>query len=249
MASPETESKLPYLPPEIWSKIFAEVSNHSDYTEFVRLWTQHRRVSSAFKSEIERTLIHQYLKKPIINVQLMPMLSALGAQRVECTDTSAEKKMGIDDCEDIEEAHRSEILVILKFHQLSPNENEITFKYQDPCTRPVDWSKLEHLNGTVMLRPLKLLMNTTIQNLPAQVEWLIHSEGRLSLSLTFDWKQFFSMFIVRDAQTYNQYFVDRRLTFACLCRGRLKDGTLEMCRGHGPRVAHEGRMGMEHEFG
>ena len=235
MASPETESKLPYLPPEIWSKIFAEVSNHSDYTEFVRLWTQHRRVSSAFKSEIERTLIHQYLEKPIINVQLMPMLSALSAQGAECTDESAEKRWEADGCEAVDQGFQSEIFVSLKFHQLSPNENEITFKYEAPRTEPVDWSNLVYYHGTVMLRPLKLLMNTTIQNLPAQVEWLVNSEVRLSLILTFDWKQLFSMFIVRYAQIYNQYFVDRRLIFASLCRGRLKDGKLEMCRGHGRR--------------
>ena len=229
MASPETKRKLPYLPPEILTKIFAEASNHRDYSEFVQLWTQCRHASSVFKSEIKRTLIHQHLKKPTIYVRLMPILSAL-------VFGPAEETGEISEYECIDLVHNSEISPLpLKFYQLSPNQNEITFRYQDYPGHEVsgEWPKFDHLSGKVMLRPHTMFMHTTAQHLPAQVEW-VNRNGQVTLSLTFGWKQLFSMFIVRDARTYEQFFMSRRLfPFNPPCRGRFGDGTARMCLGHG----------------
>ncbi len=231
MASPDIQRKLPYLPPETWSKILAEVSYHRDFREFVHLWTQYRRVSSVFKSEIERTLIHQHQNKPTIYLRLIPMLSALFSQALaKSTNMSAEEMTETDEYEYIEIAHSSDPLVPLRFYQLSPNENEITFRYQNLSIEE-EWPKAEHLYGKVMLRPHAMLMHTTLQHLPAQVEWVNRNE-QVTLSLTFDWKQLFSMFIARDAHTYNQYFSYRRFPFAPPCRGQFSDGTVRMCMEH-----------------
>ncbi|KAK0511837.1 hypothetical protein JMJ35_005687 [Cladonia borealis] len=226
MASPETKRKLPYLPPEILTKIFAEASNHRDYSEFVQLWTQCRHASSVFKSEIERTLIHQHLKKPTIHVKLMPILSAL-------VFGPAEEAREISEYEYIDLVHSSDISLPLEFHQLSPNENEITFKYQRYRWEGEEWPDFDHLSGKVMLRPHTIFMHTTLQHLPAQTEW-VNRDGKVTLSLTFDWKQLFSMFIARDARTYKKFFTSPRFfVFDPPCRGRFGDETARMCTGHG----------------
>lgn len=185
MASPDTQRKLPYLPPETWSKILAELSYHRYFRDFVHLWNQYRRVSSVFKSEIERTLIHHHLKEPTIYLKLIPMLSALFSQALaKSTKTSPEEMMETDEYEHIEFAHGSDIMGSLKLYQLSPNENEITFRYQDLSIEE-EWPKFEHLYGKLMLRPHSMLMHTTLQHLPAQVEWVKRNE-QVTLSLTFD---------------------------------------------------------------
>ena len=229
MASPHTERTLPYLPREIWSKILAEVSYHRDFRELAYVWTQYRRVSSVFKSEIERTLIQQHLKRPTIYVKLLPMLSAL---IFNSTKTSPEEMIETDGYEHIELVHSCDVLVPLRFHQLSANENEITFRYHHIDAEPDGWPNFEHLSDEVMLRPFSMFMHSTLQHLPVQVEWVNRNE-QVTLSLTFDWKQLFSMFITRETLTYNQYFVYGRFRFAPPCRWRYVDGTARMCMEHG----------------
>ena len=66
--------------------------------------------------------------------------------------------------------HSSEISsLLLKFHQLSPNENEITFRYQRYLCEGEEWPYFDHLSGKVMLRP-SMYKNTTAQHLPTQAE-------------------------------------------------------------------------------
>ena len=227
MTSAETKTKLHYLPPEILTKIFAKASNHRDYREFVQLWTQCRRASSVFKREIERTLIHQHLRKPTMHVSLMPILSAL-------VFGPAYEMGEMSEHECIDLVHSSEISsLLLKFHQLSPNENEITYRYQRCLWEGEEWPDFDHLSGRLMLRPSTMSMHTTLQHLPVQAEWVNRNE-KVSLSLTFDWKQLFCMFMARDARTYEQFFMSRRLfPFNPPCRGRFGNGTVRLCMGHG----------------
>ena len=155
----------------------------------------------------------------------MPILSALVFGPAYETGEMSEYE-----CIDL--VHSSEISPLpLKFYHLSPNENEITFRYQG-FTRGEEWPKPDHLSGKLMLRP-SVSKNTTAQHLPAQAEWVNRNE-KVSLSLTFDWKQLFCMFIARDARTYEQFFMSRRLfPFNPPCRGRFGNGTVRLCMGHG----------------
>ncbi len=83
-----------------------------------------------------------------------------------------------------------------------------------------------------MIRPLAMWTHPTLQHLPAQVEWINRNE-RVTLSLTFDWRQLFSMFIARDDATYNQYFSRKQFVFGPPCRWRVADGTARKCMEHG----------------
>ena len=233
MASPDTERKLPYLPAEIWSKILAEVSKHHNYREFVPVWTQYRHVSSVFKNEIEKTFIDHHLKKPTIYVDPFAVLSDLFNQElVKAGKMSEEEMMEPDIYGVVELAHSTVVRLPCKFHQLSPDENETTFRYQDESIETDEWPKFEHLSGKVMLRPASLLVHTTCQHLPVQIEWINRNE-QVTLSLTFNWKQLFSMFIARDSHTQSQYFVYRRFHFGRPCRWPSgADGTVGMCREH-----------------
>lgn len=233
MASLDTERKLPYLPPETWCKILAEVSKFHDHREFVHLWTQLRHVSSVFKSEIENTLIDQHLKKPTIHIDLFAALSALFNQElVKAGKMSEEEMMEPDIYGWVELAHSSVVWLPLRFHQLSSNENDITFRYGGVSTESDEWPKFEYLSGKVMLRPLPMSLQTTLQHLPVQIEWVNRNE-QVALSLTFDWKQLFSMFIARDHLTYNHYLRYRRFRFARPCRWPSgDDGTVRLCREH-----------------
>ena len=227
MASPDTERELPYLPTEIWSMILIEVSKHHDYMEFVHLWTQYRRVSSMFKREIEKTLIDQHLKKPTIYVDLA-VLSILFNQALVKAGKMSEEEMMEPDISGVVTA----ICVPLTFHALAPEENEITFRYQDKSTETDEWPIWEYLSGRMMLRPKPMLMHTTCQHLPVQIEWVNRNE-QVTLSLTFDWKQLFSMFIARDSHTHSRYFVYRRFHFGRPCRWPSgAEGTVRMCREH-----------------
>ena len=233
MASPDIERKLPYLPPETWCRIIAEVSKHHDYREFVHLWTQYRHVSSVFKSEIEKTLIDQHIKKPTIHLDLFAVLSNLFNQELVKTGKMSEEEMMEPDIYGVLElAHGSVVWLPCRFHQLSPNEKEITFRYQDDSAEIYEWPKFEYLSGKVMLRPAVMLMHTTCQHLPVQIEWVNRNE-RITLSLTFDWKQLFSMFIARDSNAHSRYFTYRRFHFGRPCRWPSgDDGTVRMCREH-----------------
>ena len=132
----------------------------------------------------------------------------------------------------VELAHSSVVWLPLRFQQLSPNENEITFRYEEVSTESDEWPKLENLSGKVMLRPLTMLMHTTCQHLPVQSEWVNRNE-QVTLTLTFDWKQLFSMFIARDSHTHILYFIYRRFHFGHPCRWPSGlDGTVRMCREH-----------------
>ena len=178
-----------------------------------------------FKRETGRTLIHQHLKKPTIHVNLIPIISAL-----VCGPAYETGEMSEYECIDL--VHSSEISsLLLKFHQLSPNENEITFRYQRYLWEGEEWPDFDHLSGKVMLRP-SMSKNTTTQHLPVQAKW-VNRDGRVTLSLTFDWKQLFCMFIARDAKTYKNFFTSRYFLFTLPCRGRCKDGTARKCLGHG----------------
>ena len=228
MASPHSERKLPYLPAEIWSKIRAEVSKHDDFREFVALWTQYRRVSSVLKSEIEKTLIDQHLKKPTIYVDPFVAVSHLLNQESFKAGKMSEEEMMEPDIYGVPTA----VCLALTFYALAPEENEITFQYQGESIETDEWPNLEYLSGRMMLRPNSMLMHTTCQHLPVQIEWINRNE-QVTLSLTFDWKQLFSMFIARDSHTHSLYFVYRRFHFGRPCRWPSGvDGTVRMCREH-----------------
>ncbi len=131
MAPPDIARKLPHLPAETWSKILAELSNHRHYGEFVHLWTHYRRVSSLFKSEIEKNLNRQERKRPTIYLHLTAMLTDLLDQEMfKASGMSAEEMMEIDKREKVELVDSGVGRLPLRFHQLSPNKNEITFRYQ-----------------------------------------------------------------------------------------------------------------------
>ena len=233
MASPDAERKLPSLPPETWCKIIAEVTEYHDYKEFDYLWTQYRHVSSVFKSEIEKTLIDQHLKMAAIYLDLFAVLSDLFNQAlVKAGKMSEEERMEPDIYGVVELAHSSVVWLPCKFHRLSPNEKEITFRYQDASLETNEWPQFEYLAGKVMLRPVSMLWHPTCQHLPVQIEWINRNE-RVSLSLTFDWKQLFSMFIARDSMAHTRYFGSRRFHFGRPCRWPSgDDGTVRMCLEH-----------------
>ena len=185
MAPPDTQRTLPSLSPEMWSNILAEVSHPRDFRKFVHLWTRYRCGSSVFRSEIDRTLIHQHLKAPTIYLKLILMLSALFSQTLaKSTKTSPKEMMETGEHEYIELAHGSDMMVDLRFYQLSPNENEITRIYQDLSIEE-EWPNFEHLYGKVLLRPHSMLMHTIFQHLPTQVEWVNHNE-QVTRTLTFN---------------------------------------------------------------
>ena len=227
IASPDTERELPYLPPEILSKILPQVSNLHDYREFVHLWTQYRHVSSVFKNEIEKALIDQHLTKPTIYIDILAVLSDLFTQAsVKEGELSEEERMKP------ELYHISVVCLSCKFHQLSPSGKEITFRYQELSIEEDGLPKYEYLSGKVMLRPASMWMHTTRQHLPVQIEW-INRNKRVTLSLTFDWKQLFSMFVARDCNSHNRYFISRRFHFGRPCRWPSgDDGTVRMCTEH-----------------
>lgn len=227
MASPDIERELPYLPPEILSKILPQVSNLQDYGEFVHLWTQYRHVSSVFKSEIEKAIIDQHLKKPAIYIDPFTVLSDLFNQALV-----KEGKMSEKERMKPELYHSSVVYLSCKFHQLSPSGKEITFRYQDWSIETDGWPEFEYLSGKVMLRQATMWMHPTRQHLPVQIEW-INRNKRVTLSLTFDWKQLFSMFVARDYNSHSRYFVYRRFHFGRPCRWPSgDDGTVRMCTEH-----------------
>ena len=171
MASPGTERKLPSLPAEIWHKIIVEVSKFHDYREFIHLWTQYRHVSSLFKSETEKALIDQHLKKPTIYIDLFAVLSNLFNQELVKSGKISEEQMLEPDIYGVVElAHSPVVWLPCKFHQLSPNEKEITLRYQDASLETDEWPKFEYLSGKVMLRPASMLWHTTCRHLPVQIE-------------------------------------------------------------------------------
>ena len=194
MVSRDIERKLPHLPAEIWSKILAELSIHRDYGEFVHLWTHYRHVSSIFKNEVEKNTISQtnHYSTPTIYLPLSAMLTDLLDQEIfKASNMSAEEMMEKDKWETWELADTGIGRLPLRFHQLSPNKNEITFIYKDVSIETDGWPEFEHLCGKSMIRPLTMWAHPTLQHLPAQVEWINRNE-RVTLSLTFDWKQLFS---------------------------------------------------------
>ena len=238
MASPGTERKLPSLPAEIWHKIIAEVSKFHDYGEFIHLWTQYRHVSSVFMSETEKALIDQHLKKPTMYVDLFAVLSALFNQELVKSGKMSEEKMLEPDIYGvIELAHSSVIWLPLTFYQLSTTNNkDITFRYEGGDVSPTSdqWPKFSHLSGKVMLQPLEMGLQTTPHHLPVQVEWVNRNE-QVALSLTFDWKQLFSMFLIRFHHTYKSYFRYGDFRFARPCPWPLGDDrTLRLCKVHEP---------------
>lgn len=54
--------------------------------------------------------------------------------------------MEYDENENIDLVHGSEISLLLTFHQLSPNDNEVTFIDQDYSIEE-EWPNFEHLSG------------------------------------------------------------------------------------------------------
>ena len=210
------------------------MSTCQDYRDFVDLWTRYRHVSSVFKSEIEQALIDQHLKKPAIYIDLFAVLDDLSSQAlVKVGKLSEEERMEPDIYGSVELAPGSVVRLPCKFHQFSPNKKEITFQYEDESSETDEWPTFEYLSGKVMLRTATMSMHTACQHLPVQIEWTNRNE-RVILSLTFDWKQLFSLFIARDYMAHNRYFLFRRFHFGRPCRWPSgNDGTVRMCMVHG----------------
>lgn len=215
MASPATGRKLPYLPPEIWGKIFAEVSRYHTYKGFVQLWTQYRHMSSVFRSAIEMALIDEHLRKATIQIDLFAVLSNIFL--VKSGKMSEAMMIGPDSSRVFDRVRSSVLWLPLTFQQLSSNNNNyMSFRYQGLSTDSDEWPKVEHLSGKVMLHPFRMSVHNTVQHLPVQIEWVNRNE-HVTLTFTFNWRQLFSMFIARDVQTFRDYFVYRRLRFAGPC--------------------------------